>query len=1222
MKNRRLLRFLGCAGGLFLVVVAVAALLLPRLADVNSHRPRLEEMASQKLGRPVHLGEMDLSVFPRPVVVVDGLRVDGETEAEPLVDCARLEVRAPLSALVSGEIELDAVELDQPVIRLTRNADGKLTLGELGAGGGGGGGQQGPSVALRRLSVTDGRVELTDESRPGSEVQVLDDLDLELRGLGGQQVERVRASGLWKSGGSARFDADLGLGDGQPLGTLNVEALPLASLPPELPAALRELGGELDLSLELAKAGSRQLELEHRLSGRDPVRLAVEVEGETLSNLTLPSWELSSGASTLRGSGQVVTEPARRVSLTLDESRLRASELVALVPDGTERLAALDGLVADEPFTLTGQVDWEGGRQGPDLVVEELALDGLTLTVERDAQGRFSFQGADDGASGSGQKKNQDDAESELRVGRVRLTNARVGLTDRSLATPQAITLTDLSVELADLSPGAESPLTLSARLGEGRIEMQGKVAPGGGGPLGLDLSGTLADLPLSTLRPYLEHHAGLAPKKGGLDWTGSLKGRASEDLRLEGRLGLTDLALPGVSEALDTSIEHRLRLRGGGERIDLERLAFALPGGRVAVTGRLDRPENGPVGFDLRSDGPARLGQRDLDLLLSLLGVSLPFRMELAEPLSLEGRLRRKGGELITDGQASLPALSIWHRVLEAPLQVTDTRVALEPGEKLRFEPLSLRVGNTDLSGRLGVTGLDAPSVDFDLRSQRADLDELFAFLRDDDAENSSGSAGSGSGGDVGAEERIQRAQARGRLRVDEAQVGGLKVESLDSRITLKDQKLTWSDLKARTHGGRTSGRAEVDLSVEPPRFAADARLTDVDVGGLLAATMGFSELSGTGSGRLDVRGLAGGVDAALRSVEGTAEVELGEGRLTGLDVLSMLERARVLGDDTLASLSTQLASEGTSFSRLSGRAELGSGTMTLRDLVAITPEARIDGEGTAGLVSQALDMDLRLLFSKEISRRMRADGGLAGRAFWDRKRSQVRVPLQVGGTFSEPKGSVDTEEALARLAKQEALDALLGRDRGAEESAEGSGDGSAGASESEDRGSTAEQVLGALLGGGRERPAEEPATPADAGSSSGNGGTAGAAPGRTDPPPAAGTRPDLKIEIQRVRWSGNFLKPKLQVETVVHGADAGRVSLVIVDPTGREVFRDDQAFASELEAARAGGQAGPFPLHYRLSSSKLGGATEVEARAIVHGRSGGTSAEARGSVEGRSLF
>ncbi len=116
------------------VVVVLLAAVVPRFLDVNRYRPQIQAQLEQRLGRPVSLGNMSLSLLP-PSVRVDNV-VIGEDAAfktgKPFAFTQQLYVSMQLLPLLRKDFQINSLELQRPQVELVRGADGKWNFASLG----------------------------------------------------------------------------------------------------------------------------------------------------------------------------------------------------------------------------------------------------------------------------------------------------------------------------------------------------------------------------------------------------------------------------------------------------------------------------------------------------------------------------------------------------------------------------------------------------------------------------------------------------------------------------------------------------------------------------------------------------------------------------------------------------------------------------------------------------------------------------------------------------------------------------------------------------------------------------------------------------------------------------------------------------------------------------------------------------------------------------------
>lgn len=645
--------------------------------------------------------------------------------------------------------------------------------------------------------------------------------------------------------------------------------------------------------------------------------------------------------------------------------------------------------------------------------------------------------------------------------------------------------------------------------------------------------------------------------------------------------------AAPGPAVALSGIVIENARIRirdeaGGGkpfepsiERLDLTLdrlptagpakgdLALRLAGTDVKVQGTVDAS-----GRRLRLDLsllPTRIRAEGLQALLALAGSDVPLSFSAGEPIEIAARVQGEMGDgKIPDlsGRLTLKEFSFRHPSMREPMTDVNGTIALA-GQQIEIRGFSARMGGSDLAGDLTVQGLRAPRIRFDLRSRKADFWELMSFV-------GGAEPGGGGGGSTpsGSGEFLRGVVAEGTLRIDSGSFRTLDFTALDAGLRLAGREITLEPFRMDLYAGKFQGKATLDLSRDPAAFDVRADVDGLDIDPLLTDNLGLAGfLSGRFRGGLEARGAGAGFEAIARSLAGGGTIQVVDGSVGKLDVLGILSQATgVFGEQTLHAVSRKLETEGTPFSRLSATLQLGGGRLRSDDLRLDSPDLAIAGAGALDLVQGTIDLKTRVIFSREMSDSMRAEGSRAAQAFWDPKLAQVSLPLSLSGPFASPAPGIDWGTAGRNLAQRKAEEKL------------------------------AEKLgLGSLFGGAEAPP------------------PAAAAPGAPPTDPAV-----LAAEIGRARWGGSLLGKDLKLEGVVRGARLDRVAVVVTDAGGREVERVERLQELVNYLAAAADRAAPASVRWdhTVSGKKLAGATlPLTVRVIVTDTAGKT-AEARVEV------
>jgi uncharacterized protein involved in outer membrane biogenesis len=180
---------------LILAVLLIAAgLIAPHLIDINRYRGQIQAQVEKRLGRPVSLGGMNLSLFP-PSLQVRNLSIAEDprfSTGQPFLSAERLAVAVKLWPLLRKEIEVKSLKLERPHIELMRDAQGKWNFASLGEAPSGAPpapaanqpppqqeSKQPQQLSVGSLIIQDGQVALTDQQKQLPRA-VYDHIDLDL----------------------------------------------------------------------------------------------------------------------------------------------------------------------------------------------------------------------------------------------------------------------------------------------------------------------------------------------------------------------------------------------------------------------------------------------------------------------------------------------------------------------------------------------------------------------------------------------------------------------------------------------------------------------------------------------------------------------------------------------------------------------------------------------------------------------------------------------------------------------------------------------------------------------------------------------------------------------------------------------------------------------------------------------------------------------------------
>lgn len=243
------------------------------------------------------------------------------------------------------------------------------------------------------------------------------------------------------------------------------------------------------------------------------------------------------------------------------------------------------------------------------------------------------------------------------------------------------------------------------------------------------------------------------------------------------------------------------------------------------------------------------------------------------------------------------------------------------------------------------------------------------------------------------------------GHINIGTLKVNKLAIQQLNVDIAMKDQKLTLSPLTATIYGGQLSAMVGADLSGRIPYYRLDETLTGTALGPMLHDLNGKSDISGTLNLKANVSGTGVNADAVLRSLSGEGGFSVQAGQIPGLNIAqTLVSVASVIFKQ--AAVTTE---NGTSFSDLSATFAVRDGVLNSNNLVLNSPLFTVTGVGSIDIPTQGLSWQIRVnplgASIPQIAQLTKAIGGT--------------VPLDVGGTLSDPKVTADMPTILASIGK-----------------------------------------------------------------------------------------------------------------------------------------------------------------------------------------------------------
>ncbi|MCX6607740.1 MAG: AsmA family protein [Acidobacteria bacterium] len=728
-------------------------------------------------------------------------------------------------------------------------------------------------------------------------------------------------------------------------------------------------------------------------------------------------------ANRFRGVVQLQLEKRLGRTVALGEMRLKVIPLSLRIAD--VEVGQPSGFASKFPF-LAAKAVFVGVALWPllrgEVVVQSVELQAPKVELIKSAAGKWNYE-TSDGAKGG------DSAVPDLAV-----ADGSVAVTDLRAKTPRDVyehidagwrgnRQLDAKLQLDSMkaqaaveatyengaakgmmtlqSQGAKSPLVLAFDLRRDGESWEVKELTAKLGAMALAVTGRVTGTALQ-----LAVKTAQAPVGDLVQIAAIFGGKLPADLKVQGFL-TADVAVKGsidkpllngkleASQAEFSSKELAAPVRASALRITMtpETLTtepFTLETGgtkllaRATVRGYSD--DDPKVEATLKTDGAS---------------VEELLRMASAYGLRPEG-LTGKGTVTldmrVTDttysGSGALRGVTLVTPLLPKPLEIAQANVKFAEGSVI-FEEAQWALGGMHAKGMISVKNFAKPVVNFNAAVDQLNVAEWQEWKAP---------AGKSAGPPT--------ITANGTITVGKVTFDGVPLEDVKATIAMSGGVLRMEPFTARVFGGEQAGSVTVDLRAVPSKFQVQSTMRNVEASQLLAATSSVKGvISGPLSGKLDLEFAPKPNEELARSLNGTMQLELANGRLNGVHMFNeMVGIGKLLGLMKVKETVTDIVKFG-------GTMQLASGVATTKDLAMDFGSGTLTGEGTFGLVDQVIKLRLTTVLGKEAAAKAGSGqlGGIMGAVFAS-PRGELVIPAIVTGTFSQPRFAPDAERA-ARL-------------------------------------------------------------------------------------------------------------------------------------------------------------------------------------------------------------
>jgi uncharacterized protein involved in outer membrane biogenesis len=257
---------------------------------------------------------------------------------------------------------------------------------------------------------------------------------------------------------------------------------------------------------------------------------------------------------------------------------------------------------------------------------------------------------------------------------------------------------------------------------------------------------------------------------------------------------------------------------------------------------------------------------------------------------INLDMKVFQSGKTVSYSGTGALQNVSLTSPDLPKTLTVATAAIKFSD-DRIVLDNLQAGMSTMHLNGSLSVKDFARPDVQFNLRIDQANVDEL--------SQMASPAGKADKGGAKKQRGSLDRITAKGTIAIDKVLYQQTTLTNLKATLDLAKGVLKLDPVTAGIFGGQEAGAITANLEEASPPFTIKVKLTNVDSNQLLSATSSVKNIvSGPLSGNFDLRFISKENQTIATTLNGVAQMQMGPGRIAGVQILNeMANIGRFLG-------------------------------------------------------------------------------------------------------------------------------------------------------------------------------------------------------------------------------------------------------------------------------------------------------------------------------------
>lgn len=545
---------------------------------------------------------------------------------------------------------------------------------------------------------------------------------------------------------------------------------------------------------------------------------------------------------------------------------------------------------------------------------------------------------------------------------------------------------------------GGKAELAFSQEKAGNSLKAQLVLADVKGSPREVQSSGVSGELSLKQLDRSVE-------SKFSSPFKGNLEALIFELPKLAGKIDIKDKALPKGAAQGEFALAVLADIKQEKVQSDFNlKVEDAKLKGDAAVAG-FARPD---IRFNLSGD------KLDLNKLLGSNSSKSPSASKpAAKPAANAGAPDLSAlKDLLLQGNVNIGS------IIYDKFHLSGLSLGIKAdGKTLSVNPLNVRLDETTVKGKFGISRFEKPVYHFDVDIDKLDADR---YITDSAAKPEQPTQASKPQEDAPIDlSALRQLNADGELRIGSLKVANVKSTNVRIKLKADSGVAELAPFSANLYEGSMNGTLTVDAR-STPRIAVRQEMKSIAIGPLLTDAINNDMLNGKGSLNLDITTNGDTVNSLKKALNGKAALNLKDGAVKGIDIAGTLRGAKdklnaFKGDTNVAGDK----SKQTDFSEMSASFNIKNGVAHNDDLEMKAPLFRIAGKGDIDIANETLDY----LAQPTVVASLKGQGGADLQEL-----NGLTVPIKLSGTFSKPAYAIDFAGLATAIAKNKLLEGAGG--------------------------------------------------------------------------------------------------------------------------------------------------------------------------------------------------